>query len=73
MRGQALTKRNRLRLAGSLVGGGDAAAFEFIQRHERGGVIVEFDEAGGFGEAAAGFFFLCLQDVPVDYPCDDQQ
>ena len=73
LRGQALTERSRLLLTHGLVGSGDAAAFEFVERDERGRMIVEFDEAGGFGETVPRFFFLRLEDIPVDHARNDEQ
>ena len=71
--GQPFAQRDRLRLAGGLVGGGQAAFLEFGERGEGGGMVVEFDQAGSLGEAVARFLFLRLQEVPVDDAGDQQE
>ena len=50
-----------------------AAAFEFIQRAAGGLVVVEFDEPGGFGEAAEGLLLLLALQVDGDDGAHDEQ
>ena len=69
---ERLAERPRLRLALFQVGR-VTAAFEFIQRAAGGLVVIEFDEPGGFGEAAEGLFFLLALQVDGDDGAHDEQ